>query len=66
MQELQENYHIVAGTPDSVLTKLRYIKDRLNIDHLIYYGQESRMSHDATMRSIELFAKEVLPVVKEW
>jgi alkanesulfonate monooxygenase SsuD/methylene tetrahydromethanopterin reductase-like flavin-dependent oxidoreductase (luciferase family) len=66
MQELQDNYHIVAGTPDTVLTKLRYIKDRLNIDHLIYYGQESRMSHEATMRSIELFAKEVLPAVKEW
>jgi hypothetical protein len=24
------------------------------------------MSHEATMRSIELFAKEVLPAVKEW
>jgi alkanesulfonate monooxygenase SsuD/methylene tetrahydromethanopterin reductase-like flavin-dependent oxidoreductase (luciferase family) len=66
LQELQDNYHIVAGTPETVLKKLQYIKDRLNIGHLIYYGQESRMAHDATMRSIELFAKEVLPVVKEW
>jgi alkanesulfonate monooxygenase SsuD/methylene tetrahydromethanopterin reductase-like flavin-dependent oxidoreductase (luciferase family) len=63
---LQDNYHLVAGTPDTVLTKLRYIKDRLNIGHLIYYGQESRMAHDATMRSIELFAKEVLPAVQAW
>jgi alkanesulfonate monooxygenase SsuD/methylene tetrahydromethanopterin reductase-like flavin-dependent oxidoreductase (luciferase family) len=66
LQELQDNYHIVAGTPDTVLKKLRDIKDRLNIGHLIYYGQESRMAHGATMRSIELFAKEVLPAVKEW
>jgi hypothetical protein len=24
------------------------------------------MGHDATMRSIELFAKEVLPAVRKW
>jgi alkanesulfonate monooxygenase SsuD/methylene tetrahydromethanopterin reductase-like flavin-dependent oxidoreductase (luciferase family) len=65
-QELQDNYHIVAGTPDTVLKKLRYLKDRLPIGHLVFYGQESRMSHDATMRSIELFGKEVMPAIREW
>ena len=39
---------------------------RLGTDHLIMYGQESRMSHDATLAKIALFAKEVLPVVREW
>src|ERR671922_2129104 len=33
LQELQDNYHIVAGTPDTVIERLRYIKDRLNIGH---------------------------------
>lgn len=65
-QELQDNYHIVAGTPDTVLKKLRYLKDRVHMGHLIFYGQESRMSHEATMRSIELFGKEVMPAVREW
>jgi hypothetical protein len=34
--------------------------------HFIFYGQESRMSHQATMCSIELFGKEVMPVIREW
>ena len=65
-QELQDNYHIVAGTPDQVLEKLRHLKETLNMGHLIFYGQESRMSHEATMRNIELFSKEVMPVVQGW
>jgi alkanesulfonate monooxygenase SsuD/methylene tetrahydromethanopterin reductase-like flavin-dependent oxidoreductase (luciferase family) len=66
IEELQANYHVVAGTPDTVLKKLRYLKDEINMGHLIFYGQESRMSHDATMRSIELFGKEVMPAIREW
>jgi alkanesulfonate monooxygenase SsuD/methylene tetrahydromethanopterin reductase-like flavin-dependent oxidoreductase (luciferase family) len=66
IEELQANYHVVAGTPDTVLKKLKYLKDELNMGHLIFYGQESRMSHDATMRSIELFGKEVMPAIREW
>jgi alkanesulfonate monooxygenase SsuD/methylene tetrahydromethanopterin reductase-like flavin-dependent oxidoreductase (luciferase family) len=66
LEELQANYHVVAVTPDTVLKKLRYLKDELHMGHLIFYGQESRMSHDATMRSIELFGKEVMPAIREW
>ncbi|GIX46713.1 MAG: monooxygenase [Candidatus Tectimicrobiota bacterium] len=66
LEELQANYHIVAGTPDTVLKKLKFIKDELGIGHLIFYGQESRMSHEATLRSIELFGKEVMPALKAW
>ena len=65
-EELNENYHIVCGTPDTVLEKLEYLHKRLGMDHLIMYGQESRMSHDATMSNIGLFGKEVLPVIKDW
>jgi len=66
IEELQANYHVVAGTPDTVLKKLRFLKDELNMGHLVFYGQESRMSHKATMRSIELFGKEVMPALREW
>jgi alkanesulfonate monooxygenase SsuD/methylene tetrahydromethanopterin reductase-like flavin-dependent oxidoreductase (luciferase family) len=66
LEELQANYHVVAGTPDTVLKKLKFLKDELNMGHLVFYGQESRMSHDATMRSIELFGKEVMPAIREW
>jgi hypothetical protein len=34
--------------------------------HLVFDGQESRMSHQATKSSIELFGKEVMPAIREW
>ena len=65
-EELKENYHIVCGTPDQVLEKLEYLHKRLGMDHLIMYGQESKMGHEATMSNIGLFGKEVLPVIRDW
>ena len=65
-EELNENYHIVAGTPDTVLEKIKYLHDELGMNHLIFYGQESRMSHEATMSNISLFGKEVLPEIQKW
>ena len=38
----------------------------VGMEHLIMYGQEFRMSHEATMANIGLFGKEVLPVIKDW
>ena len=65
-EELNENYHIVCGKPDTVLEQLKYLQDRLGVEHLIMYGQESRMSHEPTMDNIGLFGKEVLPVIRDW
>ena len=65
-EELKENYHIVAGTPDTVLEKIQYLHQRLGMEHLIFYGQESRMSHQATMSNIGLFGREVLPEIQKW
>ena len=65
-EELKENHHIVCGTPETVLETLEYLHNRLGMEHLIFYGQESRMSHDATMSNIGLFGKEVLPTIQKW
>jgi alkanesulfonate monooxygenase SsuD/methylene tetrahydromethanopterin reductase-like flavin-dependent oxidoreductase (luciferase family) len=65
-EELKENYHIVCGTPETVLETLEYLHKRLGMEHLIFYGQESRMSHDAAMGNIGLFGKEVLPTIQKW
>ena len=56
-EELNENFHIVCGTLDTVLEKLKYLHDQLGMGHLIMYGQESRMSHDATMSTSVSSAK---------
>jgi len=65
-EELKENYHIVCGTPDTVLEKLEYLHGRLGMEHLIMYGQESKMDHEATMSNIGLFGKVILPIIRDW
>ncbi len=65
-EELKENYHIVCGPPETVLGTLEYLHNRLGMEQLIFYGQESRMSHDAPMSNIGLFGKEVLPTIQRW
>ena len=64
-EELQESYHLIVGSPDTVIKKLSYIKERLNIGAFLLESQAGLMSHETTMRSIELFGKEVIPALKE-
>ena len=64
-QELQDEYHLVVGSPDTVIKKLRYIKEELGIGALLLEAQGGPLSHADTMRSLELFGKEVIPALKE-
>ncbi len=64
-EELQENYHLVVGTPDTVIKKLRYVKERLGIGSLLLEAQAGRLSHEDTMRSLELMGKEVIPALRD-
>ena len=64
-QELQGKYHLVVGSPDSVIKKLRHIKQQLGIGALLLEAQGGPLSHQDTMRSLELFGKEVLPALKD-
>jgi alkanesulfonate monooxygenase SsuD/methylene tetrahydromethanopterin reductase-like flavin-dependent oxidoreductase (luciferase family) len=64
-QELQEANHLVIGSPETVIKKLRHIKDRLGIGALLLEAQAGQMSHHTTMKSIELFGREVIPALKE-
>jgi alkanesulfonate monooxygenase SsuD/methylene tetrahydromethanopterin reductase-like flavin-dependent oxidoreductase (luciferase family) len=63
-QEAQDNYQVVVGTPDQVTTRLRYIRDSLGIGHLCMWAHDGYMTHADTVRSIELFGKEVLPALR--
>ena len=64
-EELQENYHLVVGSPDTVIKKLRYVKERLGIGSLLLEAQSGPLSHKDTMRSLELYGKEVIPALKD-
>ena len=63
--ELQERDHLIVGSPDTVTRKLKHIKDQLGIGSLLLEAQAGRLSHEATMRSIELLGREVIPALKE-
>ena len=51
--------HLVAGSPSTCIEKLRRY-EALGITHYIMYAGFP-MDHDSTMRSMKLFAEEVMP-----
>jgi alkanesulfonate monooxygenase SsuD/methylene tetrahydromethanopterin reductase-like flavin-dependent oxidoreductase (luciferase family) len=63
-QEAQDNYQVVVGTPDTVIEKLRYVREHLGIGHMCLWAHDGYMSHEDTVRCIELFGKEVLPALR--
>jgi alkanesulfonate monooxygenase SsuD/methylene tetrahydromethanopterin reductase-like flavin-dependent oxidoreductase (luciferase family) len=63
-QELQDANHLIVGSPETVIKKLRHIKERLGIGALLLEAQAGQMSHQTTMRSIDLFGREVIPALK--
>jgi alkanesulfonate monooxygenase SsuD/methylene tetrahydromethanopterin reductase-like flavin-dependent oxidoreductase (luciferase family) len=63
-QEAQANYQVVVGTPDQVLEKLRYVRDRLAVGHMCMWAQDGYIGHDDTVRCIELLGNEVLPALR--
>jgi alkanesulfonate monooxygenase SsuD/methylene tetrahydromethanopterin reductase-like flavin-dependent oxidoreductase (luciferase family) len=63
-QEAQDNYQVVVGTPDQVITRLRYIRDTLGIGHMCLWAQDGYMSYADSVRCIELFGQEVLPALR--
>jgi alkanesulfonate monooxygenase SsuD/methylene tetrahydromethanopterin reductase-like flavin-dependent oxidoreductase (luciferase family) len=65
-QELQGANHLIVGSPETVIKKLRRIKDRLGIGALPLEAQAGRMSHQTTRRSIELLGRGVIPALKEF
>jgi len=64
-QELQARDHLVVGNPDSVIKKLRSIKDQLGIGALLLEAQAGPLSNQDTLRSLELLGKEVIPALKD-
>jgi alkanesulfonate monooxygenase SsuD/methylene tetrahydromethanopterin reductase-like flavin-dependent oxidoreductase (luciferase family) len=64
-QEAQDNYQLVLGTPEQVIEKLRHIRDVLGLGHMCLWAQDGYMSHEDTVRCIELLGREVLPVLRE-
>ena len=64
-EQLQEKGIVIAGTPDQVREKLVYLYERCNIGHMLMMSHAGFMTAEKTRRSLELFAKEVYPAIKD-
>ena len=64
-EEQQEAGTLIIGSPTTVINKLKLIKEQLDPGYLLIWGYEGPVPHDAAMRSIELWGREVIPALKE-
>jgi alkanesulfonate monooxygenase SsuD/methylene tetrahydromethanopterin reductase-like flavin-dependent oxidoreductase (luciferase family) len=64
-EELQEHNHLIVGSPETVIKKLRHIKEELGIGSLLLEAQGGPLSHEDTMRSIRLMGEEVIPALQD-
>ncbi len=56
---------MIVGTPDTVMTKIRYIMETLRPGTIIFRTGDGAMSNDAQMRTLKLMGEEVLPRMRE-
>jgi alkanesulfonate monooxygenase SsuD/methylene tetrahydromethanopterin reductase-like flavin-dependent oxidoreductase (luciferase family) len=64
-RELLDEGYAVAGTPDQVTERLSELHDVLGfgtLAGLLHFGD---MPHERTLRSMELFAREVMPAMRD-
>jgi hypothetical protein len=64
-EEQVKHLSIIAGTPKSVLPKIRHILEMLRPGTLIFWDGDGAMSHADQMRSLKLMGEEVIPAVRE-
>ena len=55
--------NLLVGSPEFVAERIAELKDRLNLEHLLMWTNVPWLSHQKTMRSIDLFVTEVMPMV---
>ena len=60
-----ENYTIIAGTPDSVIPKIRHVLETLRPGTIFFWDGDGAMDHEDSMRSLKLMGSEILPAVRE-
>ena len=66
VEQFMDTDTVFAGTPDDVYDQIKAFNDRIGgFGHLLFFGQGGHISHADTMDNIRLFAKEVMPRLKD-
>lgn len=53
--------NLLVGTPEHVAGKIEQLREELNLEHLLLWTTHPGLPHRKAMRSLELFAEEVMP-----
>ena len=66
IEQLIEAATAFAGTPDDVYNQIKALNDQVGgFGHLLMFGQGGFLEHEDTVANITLFAKEVMPRLRE-
>jgi alkanesulfonate monooxygenase SsuD/methylene tetrahydromethanopterin reductase-like flavin-dependent oxidoreductase (luciferase family) len=60
-----ESLQIIAGTPKSILPKLRHLMEATRPGIFAFWGNDGKVSHEDSLRCIQLLGQEVMPAVRE-
>jgi alkanesulfonate monooxygenase SsuD/methylene tetrahydromethanopterin reductase-like flavin-dependent oxidoreductase (luciferase family) len=64
-ESLQEKGIVLVGSPDTMIKKIRYLHERCGIGHLLMMTHAGTMASRTVRRSLERFAREVYPAIRE-
>jgi alkanesulfonate monooxygenase SsuD/methylene tetrahydromethanopterin reductase-like flavin-dependent oxidoreductase (luciferase family) len=65
MEDIVERGYVIVGGPDEVAEQLRRVALELNVGHLMLLLQFGNMSRELTFHNTELFAKKVMPQLRD-
>ena len=64
-ETLQEKGIVMVGIPDTMIRRIRTLYERCGVGHLLMMNQAGAMPEQQVRRSLELFAREVYPAIRE-
>jgi len=64
-EDIVDQGYVLIGSPDEVAEQLRTVATELNVGQLMLLMQFGNMSRQLTMHNTELFAKRVLPQLRD-
>lgn len=64
-RDIEQGYYAIVGSPSTVRDKLLYCLEYLGVGILMLGFQAGSLPHDLARKSLQLFAQEVLPFLKQ-
>ena len=63
-KQIEDGVYAIVGSPETVRDKIAFWQRELGVGNILMGCQMGSLSHDATRRSMRLFAEEVMPALR--